>query len=139
MQIEDTVDGARQAKGTSGSVHVKITDPGPSVDVANGCTVVELGQFDYETVAASQSNQALGVTGGLGDYLNHLLIVPATTGAGTVAIKDGANAAINVFVTGTLSNLTPIIVPLHIVSTNGAWQITTGANVSVIAVGRFTA
>jgi hypothetical protein len=92
----------------------------------------------YETVAASQTAQALGATGAKNDLLAGLLIVPATTGAGTVSIKDGSDSDINVFVTGTLSNLTPIWLPLHIRSRTGAWQITTGANVSVIAVGSFT-
>jgi len=44
----------------------------------------------------------------------------------------------NVFVTGTLSNLTPIYIPLHMRSVSGAWKLTTGAAVSVIAIGRFT-
>jgi hypothetical protein len=92
----------------------------------------------YEMVAASQTTQALGATGAAGDYLAGLLIVPATTGAGTVAIKDGSNTAINVFVTGTLADLRPIWVPLGLYSVQGAWQITTGTNVSAIAVGRFT-
>ncbi len=92
----------------------------------------------YETVAASQTTQALGATGAVGDFLAGLLIVPATTGAGTVAIKDGSNSAINVFVTGTLADLKPHWIPLGIYSVQGAWQVTTGANVSVIAVGRFT-
>jgi hypothetical protein len=98
-------------------------------------------QFDpiyYETVAASQTDQALGATGAKGDYLSHLIIVPATTGAGTVAIQDGSDSAINVFVTGTLADLTPIYVPLGLRSRTGAWSITTGANVSVIACGQFT-
>ena len=91
----------------------------------------------YETVAASQTDQALGVTGEAGDVLHALLIVPATTGAGTVSIKDGAGSAINVFVAGTLTNLTPIFLPLGLKSTSGAWKITTGANVSVIGIGNF--
>lgn len=93
---------------------------------------------DYETVAASQTDQALGATGATGDYLSGLLIVPATTGAGTVSIKDGAGSSINVFVTGTLADLTPIWLPLGMRSAAGAWSVTTGANVSVIAVGSFT-
>ena len=111
----------------------------PGGDISNNVQVVEQGQFDYETVTASQTDQVLGVTGAAGDYLNHLVIVPATTGAGTVSIKDGSGSSINVFVAGTLTDLHPIIVPLHISSTNGAWKVTTGANVSVIAVGRFSA
>src|SRR5205809_274399 len=44
---------------------------------------------EYETVAASQTDQVLGATGATGDYLSHLVIQPATTGAGTVTVKDG--------------------------------------------------
>ena len=92
---------------------------------------------DYELIAASQTDQVCGPTGGVGDLLERLIIVPETTGAGTVAIQDGADTAINVFVTGTLSDLHPIIIPLGMRSATGSWQITTGANVHVIAVGRF--
>ena len=92
----------------------------------------------YETVAASQTDQALGATGAVNDLLAGLLIVPAATTAGTVAIQDGADTAINVFVTGTLADLTPIWLPLGIRSRTGAWSVTTGASVSVIAVGSFT-
>lgn len=95
---------------------------------------------EYETVAASQTDQALGATGGTGDYLASLLIIPATTAAGAVSIKDGAGSAITVFTggTGSVSNLVPFTVPLGIFSAAGAWQVTTGANVSVIASGNFT-
>lgn len=91
----------------------------------------------YETVAASQTDQALGPTGAAGDYLKALIIVPATTGAGTVSIKDGSGSAINVYVTGTLSDLKPILIPFGIHSASGAWKVTTGANVSVIGIGSF--
>lgn len=96
-----------------------------------------LSMNDYETVAAGQSDQALGPTGGAGDILERLIIVPATTGAGNVSIKDGSGSAISVFATGTLSDLSPIVIPLSAISSGGAWKVTTGANVSVIAVGRF--
>lgn len=94
---------------------------------------------DYETVAASQTAQVLGAGGTIGDYLMGLLIVPATTSPGTVAILDNATS-ITVFTGGasSVSNLVPFFVPLGLVSVNGAWKITTGANVSVIAVGAFT-
>ena len=57
----------------------------------------------YELIAASQTDQALGATGKAGDILERLIIVPETTGAGTVAIQDGDATAINVLVTGTLT------------------------------------
>lgn len=93
---------------------------------------------DYETVAASQTTQALGPTGHAGDVLQRVIIVPETTSAGTVAIKDGSGTAINIFVSGTLADLSTITVELGLRSTDGAWQITTGSAVHVIAVGRFT-
>lgn len=97
-----------------------------------------LGVQDYETVAASQTDQVLGPVGGRGDVLRRLVIIPATTGAGDVDIKDGSGSAINVFKSGTLADLGPIVLDLDIRSTGGAWKVTTGANVSVIAVGSFT-
>jgi hypothetical protein len=94
----------------------------------------------YETVAASQSNQAMGATGAVGDFLKGVLIIPTTTSPGNLQIKDGANSAITIFAGGATSvpNLIPLWVPLGVRSTNGAWQITTGANMSAIGVGNFT-
>lgn len=95
----------------------------------------------YETVAASQTAQVLGATGAVGDYLAGLLIVPATTAAGNISIIDGNGSNISVFVTGTLADLTPIYLPLGIKCVNATtpgWKVTTGANVSVIAMGSFT-
>lgn len=97
----------------------------------------EMPTTDYETVAASQTDQSLGPVGGSGDILERLIVVPATTGAGNISIKDGSGSAISVFATGTLSNLQPFIISIGARSTSGAWKVTTGANVSVIAVGRF--
>lgn len=95
---------------------------------------------EYETVAASQSTQTLGATGGAGDILSHVIIVPATTSPGAVSIKDGSNAAITIFAGGAASvqTLIPFTVPLGLRSVQGAWQITTGADVSAIGVGEFT-
>ena len=93
---------------------------------------------NYETVAASQTDQALGATGAVGDVLDRLLIIPATTAPGAVSIKDGA-IAISIYTGGTVgADLTPINVELNIESVSGAWSVTTGANLSVIATGRFT-
>ncbi len=95
---------------------------------------------DYETVAASQSDQALGGTGATGDLLKHVLIVPATTSPGAVSIKDGGGSAITVFTGGasSVTSLVPFMVPVMAFSTGGAWSVTTGANVSAIAVGSFS-
>jgi hypothetical protein len=100
----------------------------------------QLDGNEYETVAASQTDQALGATGATGDYLRELLVVPATTSPGNVLIQDGAGSAITVFTGGasSVSNLVPFTISLGLTSTAGAWQITTGANVSVIGIGNFT-
>src|SRR4051812_46941121 len=94
----------------------------------------------YETVAASQTDQALGPTGATGDYLAHVLIVPATTSPGAVSIKDGGGSAVTIFTGGatSVSNLVPFSVALGIKSTAGAWKVTTGVAVSAIGVGNFT-
>lgn len=92
----------------------------------------------YETVAASQTDQVLGAIGYAGDTLLGLLVVPATTAAGTVQIKDGGGTAVTVFTGGgTLVDLKPFFVSVGAKSTGGAWKVTTGANVSVVAVGYF--
>jgi hypothetical protein len=93
---------------------------------------------DYETVAASQTAQTLGATGGTGDYLAGVLIVPATTSPGNVIILDNA-ISITIFTGGasSVSNLVPFMVPLGMLSVSGAWKITTGANVSAIGIGNF--
>lgn len=91
----------------------------------------------YETVAASQTDQVLGPTGAAGDYLDKIVIVPVTTGAGTVSIKDGSTS-ITIFVSGTLADLSTIVIPLGMYSTASGWKVTTGTNVSVIGIGQFT-
>lgn len=93
--------------------------------------------FKYETVAAGQTAQVLGGTGQIGDVLEALVVIPATTGAGAISILDG-DTSISVFATGTLADLKPFRIELGAKSVNGAWKVTTGANVSVIAVGRFS-
>lgn len=93
--------------------------------------------YEYETVAASQTDQVLGATGAAGDYLSHIIIQPATTGAGTCTVKDGTTV-IYTFTTGTLADLSSKIVPFGLKSVNGAWKVTTGANVAIIGCGNFT-
>lgn len=102
-------------------------------------TPVELFGTDYETVAAGQTAQVIGGGGSTGDLLVGVLIVPATTSPGVVTVLDNATS-INVFAGGasSVSNLVPFFVPLGIKSVSGPWKVTTGANVSAIAVGRFS-
>ena len=92
---------------------------------------------NYETVAASQTGQVLGLNGSTGDYIERLIIRPATTSPGLVTILDGSTS-IPIMATGGTTTLEPIVVELGMQSVSGAWSVTTGANVSVIAVGKFT-
>ena len=114
-------------------------DPSTAKVTANRELVVTQENSEYETVAASQTAQVLGSTGAAGDFLAGIVIVPASVSPGVVTILDNATS-INLFPGGTdsLLELKPIFVPLNIVSVSGAWKVTTGANVSVIAIGRFT-
>lgn len=94
--------------------------------------------LEYEVVPASSAAQPLGATGAVGDYLSHLVIQPATTTPGAVTVHDGANT-IMTLPSGTLVDLTPIIVPMNATSTQvGGWKITTGTNISVVGFGDFT-
>lgn len=98
--------------------------------------MVEEGPNDMETVAASQTDQALGATGAAGDYLKRLIVTVATAATAACSIKDGSGSAIPI----TAAN-TPIgvyVIELHRESAAGAWSVTTAAGVSVIAVGKFT-
>lgn len=101
------------------------------------------GSNAYETVAASQTGQALGATGATGDYLSHCVIYPTTTTPGVVTVFDNTNAAgsnVIAFPGGasSVSNLAPISIPVGAISTAGAWKVTTGANLVVTCYGRFT-
>jgi hypothetical protein len=88
----------------------------------------------YETVAPSQTAQALGVTGGKGDILANLIITVSTSASSTVTLLDGA----------TSYTLVPANTPIGVYqltfnaqSVSGAWKITTGAGASVFATGQF--
>lgn len=106
-----------------------------------GVMLKDIVAAEYETIAANATDQVIGATGATGDYLSGVLIVPGTTTAGAVSIKDGSGSAISIFAGGgttALTTLIPFFVPLGIKSTAGAWKVTTGANVTAIAVGNFT-
>ena len=66
--------------------------------------------------------------------------MPASTSPGAVSIADDGGTAITIFAGGgsSLSSLAPFTVALGAKSTSGAWKVTTGASVSVVAFGQFS-
>lgn len=117
-----------------GKVGIDQTTPGTTNKVALASDI-----YAYETVAASQTAQAMGATGATGDYLSHCIATPGTTSPGVVTVLDNATAVVS-FAGGasSVSNLVPFTIPIGALSVSGAWKITTGANVTVVCVGRFT-
>ena len=120
-------------------------DPNTGVMGHFGAPVAPLDYYSqYETVAASQTDQVMGASGAQYDYIAGVLIVPGTAAAGAVSIKDGNGAAISVFAGGgttALTDLKPFMVPLGLyclASTTPGWKVTTGTNVTAIGIGRFT-
>jgi hypothetical protein len=102
-------------------------------------TVTNVSAVGYETVAASQTAQVLGGAGALGDFLSGLLVTPSSLDAGQVLLLDNATS-ITVFAggTGSVTTLITFFIPIGANSVSGAWKVTTGANVSVMAIGNFT-
>jgi len=94
------------------------------------------GPFDYETVAASQTDQVMGVTGAANDYLQSVIVSIGTSATGTCSIKDGGGAAIPLTTAGTALGCYQFW--LSTLSVSGAWKITTGAGATAIGIGKFT-
>lgn len=96
---------------------------------------VRVGGDGYETVAASQTDQVLGTAGAKGDFLARLVVAVATAATSTVTVTDGSTAILAV----------PANTPIGVYSVEigaravtGPWKVTTGAGVSVLAVGQFS-
>lgn len=102
---------------------------------------------DYQLVAKSQTKAVLAGqkgAGATGDILTSVIIVPETSAAGTVTLYDSASGTAMILFNGggvtALQDLKPHTVSFGsgIRSVAGSFQISTGDNVHVIAVGRFT-
>lgn len=111
----------------------------------NGTTngVVSAANF-YQAVAASATATVLQTaTGATGDYLSHCILYPATTSPGVATVFDNTNTAANNAIafpggSSSTSNLVPIVIAVGAKSVNGAWKVTTGTNISVVCVGKFS-
>jgi hypothetical protein len=96
-------------------------------------------RYQYENVAASQTNQVMGGTGAAGDYIYRLVCVVSTALTAQVQIKDGSGTAFTVLPNSPGGGIGTYVLELNMVSASGAWQVTTAAGVAVTAVGVFSA
>jgi hypothetical protein len=94
-----------------------------------------------EVTASSTADKlfSTGSVGAIGDILTGVLIVPTSVSPGLVSILDGANTIV-LFNGGasSLTELKPIWLPLNIRAAGAGWAVTTGADVAVVAVGKFS-
>jgi hypothetical protein len=136
-------DGARVVDhyDVNGNLKVALTSGLPAsagIKAPSASLSVTPAGLEYETVAASQTGQALGATGATGDYLSHVLVQPTSTAPGVVTILDNA-VEVHAYPGGTVgADLLPFVIPVGAFSVSGAWKITTGANVKCTAYGDFT-
>jgi len=96
-------------------------------------------RYQYENVAASQTNQVMGGSGAAGDYLHKLVCVVSTAATSQVQIKDGSGTAFTVLPSLPGGGIGTYVLELNMVSSSGAWQVTTAAGVAVTAVGILSA
>lgn len=94
----------------------------------------------YQHIAASQTDKIIG-NGGRGgqkgDYLDKLIITVATAASAAVSIEDGpSGASIPILPNSPGGGIGVYTVWLGVTSVNAAWQITTGAGSTVLAVFR---
>ena len=92
-------------------------------------------EYQYETVAASQTAQVLGTTGAVGDYIHKLIVNVTTSATSTVTLIDGSTSIVIV------PAVTPVgvySIAIEATSVSGAWKVTTGAGSSVMATGIFS-
>tara|TARA_B110000503_G_C7127933_1_gene405523 strand:- start:376 stop:696 length:321 start_codon:yes stop_codon:yes gene_type:complete len=98
-------------------------------------------RYQYEHVAASSSAQVLGATGAKGDYLHRLICTVTTASTGNVLIVDGSGSGIlthTVLPASPGTGINVYNIEVNAVSADGAWKVTTGAGVEVMAVGIFS-
>lgn len=99
-------------------------------------------RYQYEHVTASQTAQVLGGTGATGDYLDKLICTVSTAATSLVQIVDGTGTGVlthTIIPNNVGGGIGVYVVPIGAASTTGAWKITTGAGVEVMAVGIFSA
>ena len=120
---------------------LSVDDNGASLTVDGTALTVTQKGVEWETVAASQTDQICGATGAAGDYIRSLVITIVTVATATVDLQDADGTAFNI-ITGNAA-LVPgvVVVELGLTSlgaTTPGWKVTTGAGATAICVGDFT-
>ena len=98
---------------------------------------------DYEVIPAGSTDfelKGLG-HGTIGDVLGNLILVPLDESTGAVTLKDGIAGPVYTLIVavvgsaGFLLEIVPNTLIMSRKSQNGAWFITTGVDILVIAAG----
>lgn len=127
----------REVEWSRGAMKVSVSEEAGADFLRDVKKVVD-GDDEYELVAASQTNQILGTVGAAGDFLGKLIVVVTAAATAQVQIRDGSETAITVFPNAPGGGVGTYVIPLGLRSRSGAWQITTGAGVSVLPTGVFS-
>ena len=93
--------------------------------------------YQYETVAASQTTQMLGGSGAAGDYLHRLIVTVNIALTSTVTLTDGV-VSIPIVPANIGTGVGVLNVEVNAASLVSGWKVTTGAGVTVVAVGLFS-
>ena len=99
-------------------------------------SIVSPNRYPYETVAASQTAQVLGGSGAVGDYLHRLVVTVNTAASSTLTLLDGSTTVLTVPANTAVGVYS---LEVNAASATGPWKVTTGAGLTAVAVGRFTA
>lgn len=93
---------------------------------------------NYLAIAASQTTKPVGVvsTGSVGDYIEQVTVIGASSVAGAVTIFDGTTAVFTIPAAAGQGVNPPYPVWIQ-ARAQARWNITTGAAVSVVVVGSF--
>jgi hypothetical protein len=90
--------------------------------------------YQYETVAAGQT-VTLGLVGAPGDYVHRLIVTVNTPATSTVTLYDNA---VGIPIVPANVSVGVLDIELNMASGFGGWEVTTGAGVTVVAVGLFS-
>lgn len=114
-------------KTSNAAIQAVVEDDAPAV-VSEEAT-------SWVYISASSTDTAVG---NANDQLDSILVIPATKSPGAVSIEDGDGTNRTLFSGGddSVSTLIPFPIDMRNIAAGTAWEITTGANVAVIAFYR---